>query len=246
MSAAIQHLFDRLKNGGYPTAQMGGIYANKPGYHNKRDNLPPSDYSVQLPDDQLGSGGNAAALDITLNPADMPRLTQRLIDLTVARDARIQTLREFFGTTDGRTVVGMDVRDVRWETSDDSHLWHVHISVFRRFAGDQYAMDIVADAILDVPSSGPPPETGGGGTNPSQEDDELTPDQWTYVQTQLNEIRRLTAGTLNPSFLQENYAPGEYQIADQVTLLGKVGGASVESVLSEILTTVRELRAGQT
>ena len=243
MSAAIEHLYHRLKNEGYPTAQLGGIYAAKPGYHNKRDNLPPSDYSVQTPDDQLGPGNLAAALDITLNTADMPRLTQALIDLTLAGDGRVQTLREFFGTVNGHDVVGMDVRDKRWETSDDSHLWHVHISVYRRFAGDHDAMDQVADAILGLTTTGPPPVTGGGGTPPTQEDDEMTPEQWNYVTTQLGEIRRLTAGTLNPSFLQHNYAPGEYQIADQVTLLGKVGGATVEQVLSEILATVRELRA---
>ena len=154
MTDAIQHLFDRLKAEAYPTAQLGGIYANKPGYHNRRDNLPGSDYSVQRPDDQAGNGQWAAGLDVTLhNPADMVRLTQRLIDLTLARDARIQVVREFFGTTDGRTVVGLDVRDVRWITSDPSHLWHEHYSIYRRWAGAHAAMDALADAILDVPTT---------------------------------------------------------------------------------------------
>ena len=73
MSDAIQHLFNRLREG-YPAALLGGIYANKPGYHNKRDNLPPYDESVQRPDDQLGPGNAAAALDITLhNVEDMRR-----------------------------------------------------------------------------------------------------------------------------------------------------------------------------
>ena len=155
MTDALQHLYNRLKHGGYPTAQMGGIYANKPGYHNKRDNLPASDYSCQHPDDRAGSGQWAAGLDVTLNPADMPRMTQQLIDLTFARDPRIQVVREFFGTVNGRDVTGLDVRDVRWVTSDSSHLWHVHLSVFRRWAGDHAAMDALADAIL---AAGAPPE----------------------------------------------------------------------------------------
>ena len=159
MTDALQHLYDRLKNEAYPTAQMGGIYANKPGYHNKRDQLPGSDYSVQHDDDRAGSGQWAAALDITLNPADMRHLTQRLIDLTLARDPRIQVCREFFGTVDGVTVTGMDVREVRWITSDPSHIWHDHISVFRRWAGDIAAMNALGDAILgttggdDMPSA---------------------------------------------------------------------------------------------
>ena len=149
MTDAIQHLYDRLKAEGYPNAQLGGIYANKPGYHNTRNNLPGSDYSVQRADDQLGDGGWAAGLDITMHdPADMARLTQRLIDLTHARDGRVQVLREFLGTVDGHTVVGMDVRDVRLITSDPSHLWHEHLSMYRRYAGDHAAMDALADAIL--------------------------------------------------------------------------------------------------
>src|SRR5579864_43668 len=107
MTDALQHLFNRLKNEAYPAALMGGIYANKPGYHNKRDNLSSSDYSVQQPDDKAGSGQWASALDITLhNPGDMKSLTQKLIDLTLAGDPRIQVLREFFGTTDGVNVTG--------------------------------------------------------------------------------------------------------------------------------------------
>lgn len=158
MTDALQHLYDRLRAERYPTAQMGGIYANKPGYHNKRDNLPSSDYSCQQPDDQAGSGQNASGLDITLNPTDMRDLTQRLIDLTLARDPRIQVAREFFGTVDGVNVTGMDVRDVRWITSDPSHIWHDHISIFRRWAGDLAAMDALADAILGGTTQ---PDTGG-------------------------------------------------------------------------------------
>ena len=40
MTDAIQHLFDRLKAEGYPAAQLGGIYANKAGYHNQEGQPP--------------------------------------------------------------------------------------------------------------------------------------------------------------------------------------------------------------
>ena len=155
MTDALHHLFNRLRGEGYPAAHLGGIYANKPGYHNKRDQLPGSDYSVQQPDDRAGSGQWAAGLDITMhNPPDMARMTQRLIDLTNAGDPRIQVLREFFGTVNGTVVVGRDVRTNKPVTSDSSHLWHVHLSSFRRFAGDVGAMDALADAILGGSTGG--------------------------------------------------------------------------------------------
>jgi hypothetical protein len=179
VSAAIQHLFDRLK-AGYPAAVLGGIYANKPGYHNKRDNLPPSDYSVQRPDDQTGPGHVAAGLDVTMHDlADMARMTNRLIDLAFIADHRVLVLREFLGTIDGSYVTGMDVRDQRWITSDDSHLWHVHLSVYRRYADDMAAMDDLADAILNSPDQPP-------------EEDDVTPEQWAYIEAmnvKLDEIQ---------------------------------------------------------
>ncbi len=201
MTAAIQHLYDRLK-AHYPHAQLelGGIYANKPGYHNKRDNLPAHDYSVQQPDDQAGSGQNASALDITLrDPADMAKLTQRLIDLTYAADPRIQVLREFLGTLDGVNVVGCDVRGMYDITSEDTtHTWHEHISIFRRWAGDWAAMDAVADAII-------------GGTSPGDEDD-MTPEQEQQLAQAANdasEARRMLGvllGWNNPADPREQQA----------------------------------------
>jgi ketosteroid isomerase-like protein len=172
--SAIQHLFDRLKSGGYPAAEMGGIYANKSGYHNCRDALPASDYSVQQPDDQKGSGNNASALDVTLrNPADMKRITQRLIDLTNAGDPRVQVLREFFGTVDGVTVTGRDVRTKQIVYSDDdSHLWHCHISVYRRWAADD-ALDDVADAILGKTSTPDNPDAHYPWPGPQMGDPEM-------------------------------------------------------------------------
>lgn len=153
--APIRRVFDRLKAGPYPAAEFAGILAIKPGYHNSRANNSSGNYSVQRADDLRGDAHAAAALDITLrNPADMARLTGRLIELTKARDPRVMCLREFFGTVNGREVVGLDVRDNRWVTSDDSHLWHVHLSWYRVAATDAAACERLADAIIGGPSSG--------------------------------------------------------------------------------------------
>jgi hypothetical protein len=160
---AIRRLFDRLRNEGYQNGLLSGIFANTAGYHNARNNFAPrGNYSVLLPDDLLGNGWAGSGLDMTLRaPADMARITQRLIDLTMARDPRVQCLREFFGTVNGRTVTGLDVRDRRWVSSDPTHLWHIHISVYRRFAEDMAAMEGVANAILGTGgAAAPPPQTG--------------------------------------------------------------------------------------
>jgi hypothetical protein len=117
-----------------PQAINAGIYGDKPGYHNCRNGCSSDDYSVQMPDDKTGDPNAGAALDVTLyDPADMAAVTQRLIDATQSDDPRMYCLREFFGTVDGVNVTGMDVRGKYWVTSDDSHLWHVHLSFYRKY-----------------------------------------------------------------------------------------------------------------
>jgi hypothetical protein len=136
---------------------LSGIYANKPGYHNCRNQLPSSDYSVQKSYDQKGDGWAAGALDITLSDADMKKFTQRLIDETKKNGdkGKLKALREFFGTTNGYDVTGMDVPGQYFISSDDSHLWHVHCSSKREYANDKAAWQDVASVILGTST---PPE----------------------------------------------------------------------------------------
>lgn len=141
-----------------PVAQFGGIAdpsrVTAFGYHNSRNNHlrhRPNDYSIQRPDDRTGNGWAGSALDITLPPREMALLTQRLIDATLRRDPRMHCVREFFGTVNGTTVTGLDVRDRRWVTADRTHLWHIHISFYRRFATNHAAMQGVAGVIIGTP-----------------------------------------------------------------------------------------------
>ena len=160
--AAIKACFDTVKKS-IPSAQLSGIYANKPGYHNARQNLPGSDYSVQRSADKKGDAAAAGALDITLSTADMKKVTQRLIDATKKGDTRLRALREFFGTVNGTSVTGMDVPGKYYVTSDPSHLWHVHASGNRSHANDTAAWQDVAAVMLGSSSSG-----GGGSTPPPE------------------------------------------------------------------------------
>ncbi len=154
--AAIQACFDRVK-AAMPQAQLSGIHVDKPGYHGSRNENDPGDYSVQQPYDKKGDPDAGAALDITLHdPADMKRLTQRLIDETKANgdNGGLYGTREFFGCINGVDVTGMDVPGQYMVTSDPSHVWHIHVSGKRQYVNDHAAWQAVADVLLGTTSAG--------------------------------------------------------------------------------------------
>lgn len=137
-----------------PANMLGGIYADKPGYHNKRKNLPSTDYSVQLAEDKLGPDWAAAALDWTFPDAQagdyrkIAKYSKRLLDSgRDLSDLRGNYLREFYGNSDLDTdVEGWDFHYLKVVRSDDSHLWHIHISIKRKYLADFKAMR----AILSI------------------------------------------------------------------------------------------------
>lgn len=108
------------------------------GYHRCRNVLPATDYSVLLREDKLGDGFAASALDIKLPPETMKVVTRRLMDSARdVNDPRLNCVREFYGTLDGQSVAGYDCVYRVDATSDRSHIWHVHLSILREFAGSQ-------------------------------------------------------------------------------------------------------------
>src|SRR5690606_37757330 len=123
-----------------PGAKMGGIYAGKPGYHSSRQENQskwPGNYSIRLALDKQGPSDKAAAIDLTLSDAEMRKRTRYLADAAKRNDPRLAAVREFYGTLDSRTVYGRikDTRTGPWRasTADRSHLWHIHISIFRAY-----------------------------------------------------------------------------------------------------------------
>jgi hypothetical protein len=120
-----------------PSSKLGGIFANKPGYHNCRSNLPSYDYSVcDNPPDQGGPSNKAAAIDWTFpdaqagNYTTIAKYTNRLLaSAKDLNDPRLNGWREFYGNADDDSYVeGWDCRYYCAATSDSSHLWHLHIS----------------------------------------------------------------------------------------------------------------------
>lgn len=138
-----------------PGSKNGGTFANKPGYHNRRDYLPPNDYSRVLPLDKKGPADKAAAFDWTFPEAQRGNFTK--IAVFSARllrsgrdpkDERGNYLREFYGNADrDYDVEGWDFQRVGAATSDSSHLWHIHFSFMRAYLNEPKAFDAVLSIL---------------------------------------------------------------------------------------------------
>jgi hypothetical protein len=151
-SPAIRDLYNDLTPV-IPGLRFGGIYAIKPGYHNKRSANPSANYSVLLAVDRIGPD-MASALDLTLNEAEMRRCTKRLRDAALdPHDDRTRYIREFIGTTDGVNVYcliasGPNTAFVFDSGRDDSHLWHIHLSFYRQYCNDPQAMAAIYSVLV--------------------------------------------------------------------------------------------------
>ncbi|HEY1175018.1 MAG TPA: hypothetical protein VGF17_02585 [Phytomonospora sp.] len=139
-----------------PKTQLGGIFAPKTGYHDTRTHNPAGDYSRQYAADLKGPADKAAAVDLTFGEAqggnftDIITYTKRLDAAAKARDPRLYVgktpvLREFIGTLNGQVPYAYDLQRRRGDHfRDDSHLWHIHLSVTRQFVTD---WDILAGVL---------------------------------------------------------------------------------------------------
>lgn len=140
-----------------PGVRLGGIWAPKSGYHNTVDANQaswPGNYSIRLQLDLVTPQTKARALDLTMSTAEMKLRTKRLLDAAARRDPRLRAVREFYGTIDGRRVVGRikDSETGAWRssTSDSSHLWHIHISIFTTHCDDWDALAPVVEVLSGV------------------------------------------------------------------------------------------------
>lgn len=139
-----------------PSSQLGGIYANKAGYHNARANLPSYDYSVcDNPPDKGGPSDKAAAIDWTFpnaqggNYSTISKYTKRLINSGKDQnDPRLNGWREVYGQADDDSYVeGYDFRYGYDVTSDSSHLWHIHLSCNRDQVTNQKNMEALVSVL---------------------------------------------------------------------------------------------------
>lgn len=139
-----------------PGVRLGGIYANKSCYHNTvsaNQAAWPGVYCVRLPLDLTEPSDKARAIDLTMSDEQMILRTGYLKASALdPDDDRLRGVREFIGTLDCQNVACY-IKDTeegpwRWDGSrDDSHLWHIHISVFTKFCG---TWDGYLDGVLSV------------------------------------------------------------------------------------------------
>jgi Putative peptidoglycan binding domain len=159
ITGAMWRLWEESSDG-IGGVQLGGIYASKPGYHNTRANLPSGDYSVQYAADRAGPSDKSAALDITFpeahggNYARIKLVTKRLVEAAKARDPRIYrgstpVIREVIGNVGGRAK-NYDLYSRSENSRDDSHLWHIHLSITRKYVGDWSVLSGLVEIMADT------------------------------------------------------------------------------------------------
>lgn len=129
--------------------KLGGIYANKTGYHDARAGQS-GNYSVRRTVDRKGSATKSAAIDWTYSDKALIKLhTKRLLKAyDNSKDPRIgpHNTAEFYGTTNGYSVVGR--LHGKWATSDNTHLWHIHFAVNRQWIDSAYVMRAVYSVLI--------------------------------------------------------------------------------------------------
>lgn len=147
-----------------PKARNGGIAPGDPnqgGYHNSRNKLysigKTNDYSVRLSWDKAGDGNAYAAVDIVFVDAqngDYTTIRKYMNRIKAAfdrNDGRLGFFREFLGQQDADgNPEGFDIPNHSTRTPDMSHMWHIHISILRQYAGLWEAWQGLLDILFDV------------------------------------------------------------------------------------------------
>lgn len=132
---------------GEPGTENGGLFADKAGYHNKRENLPMPDdewdYSIEAASDQRGPDDKSAAHDWSFPEAwgsggDHRRIGKYMSRIQAAfnnRDPRLRGWREVLGCLDSNPdrLIGFDFDKWTTRQPDPSHWGHLHFSEHREF-----------------------------------------------------------------------------------------------------------------
>lgn len=146
-----------------PNSRLGGIYANKSGFHNTGNNNErywPGNYSIRDTRNRRGPWWReyASAIDWTFpdaqagNYTTIAKYTKRLfVSAQNPNDPRLDLiLFEFYGQDDNdRHVEGYNEFREEFVTSDSSHLWHIHISFWRDACGDFWAMWALLTVLMN-------------------------------------------------------------------------------------------------
>lgn len=104
-------------------------------------------YTVSYPDDRLGDEDWIAGCDITASSPILLPMCQRL-DRAV-RAGELEELAAWYGNVDGDSRVdGYNNILNRVASADSSHLWHLHLTILRRYANDAPFMRRLAAVLI--------------------------------------------------------------------------------------------------
>lgn len=145
-----------------PGAVFSGVLGDSShtyGYHRGRSwdimrgDYGVNDYSVVTPIDKKGPDNAASALDVSMPPDQMKICSGRMMRAMRGNDGRVDAFREFFGTINGNTVTGWDrnrpadISDDAYTSSDKSHLWHMHFSIYREYSENWNILQFLPDVL---------------------------------------------------------------------------------------------------
>lgn len=211
---AIYSLFNAIQ-AKIPSAELSGIIGDQAhtyGYHRGAAYIPSGDYSRQFSDDRYAIDDQAAsALDVGLPPDQMRAVSTRLMHASLTGDPGLTQVREWYGTIDGQTVTGYDLPSGTLATSDPTHLFHIHMSFYRRYATNTAALAPIAAVFT--------------GTTPHQEED-MTPEQAALQEKIYARLGWIINGrSEDPNTPGDQHIDGLAQIHDRLVALESKLGA---------------------
>lgn len=180
----------------YPSAVESGIIGDVNhlaggGYHLSIEDNSSSNYSVTRPDDKAPPGtwprNVASGIDTSMSSADLFKCHARLVTLWQNRawDTRAKYINAFNGWDGNGSPGRYDMVSGAVSITDDSHKFHEHLEVRRRYVNDQQAKKAILSALKGETHD----QYLGGGWN-------MTPEQETLLRAQANNAERYSAAVV--------------------------------------------------
>lgn len=147
LAEGIEDIFDSAVCSGI----VGDLaHRRRGGFHISREDQPSSNYSVTRPDDKAGNGPDdaAAAVDITMNPADMRTATLRLRKIwDNLKDPRRKFLNAFNGWLGTGDAIRFDVYARLKKKATRDHTWHLHAEIRRKWVKIKLMVKAILSAL---------------------------------------------------------------------------------------------------
>jgi len=183
-------------------------------------------YGTKDARDKGGLGDWYRASDVGIQGQALYDASHRMDDLT--RSGRCPGIAEWFGTFDGETVVGW--YEGHPSSSDDSHLWHLHVGLWTESANDQATMQMIYAAI-----------TGEGEDDMTPEEHALLDDMAWRMDAIYANAPELRGGTYaNDPELKVNQLHAKLAELEAKIEAIKVGDVAVVITKAQIAEVVRE------